>query len=130
MKWKSVLYCFIIKPDRDVMQSNKFDIVNIPPNMENVDKWGKMLEANNRSVDLFKPSRFGTGLDERPINETDNMYNITMNFFKMKMLRRLESKHISVEEKLNIINENDWVFNSQHSKYYVNLLAGDLLDSW
>ena len=134
MRWKSWIGLFIIK--RDITQNIQFNKnrENIMNNIEmNNNRWETMRNINNNNGSIFKVCKNSMydGCDHRPINETNNIYNIKKNHFKMKLLKRLENKDISVQDKLEIINGDKWFFNDdKNSSFYVNLLAGDLLDNW
>jgi len=122
MFWKT-FYCFFVLPSTNDMSSmSSMMFTEIP----------KPSSSLPLPVDVvFKPNKKQGGYDERPIIvETDPMYNITMNHWKMKLLKRLESKNVSIYEKLECMRENKWLFDSPSPDYTTNLLAGKLMDDW
>lgn len=138
MKINSFIYFFILKPEINELNNNvqynkPFENIinsNLPPM---IDKWRAIRNINNNSTLILKPTRSkSSGLDHRPINETDNMYNITKNHFKMKLLKRLESKDVSMQNKIETIATNKWLIDKDENphEFCVNLFAGDLLDNW
>ena len=133
MKWKSWVLFFIVKSDNHFFDNKINSIINSPPSI--IDPWYILRHINNDTTPIKPWSKKNDGMDHRPITETDidsevdSMYNITKNFFKMKLLKRLESDKISNNEKLNSIIENEWLLTNK-SSYLPNLLAGDLINIW
>lgn len=101
MNWKLFLYFFTMKPE-------------IPPIHNNLYNKPNELYTTTRSL--------SDGCDHRPINETDNIFRIKMFHYKMQLLNILESKDISVQDKLDSIDKNKWLIE--------NLLAGDSVVNW
>ena len=127
MKWSNLFYLFVIKPDNTLFD-NKIRSV-FQPNSPNLDNWHIMRTINANRSENQTYIKWGDGFDHRPIVEETSMYNITQNFLKMKLLRRLENNLVPESEKLNSIIENEWLLNND-SKYLTNLLAGDLINHW
>jgi hypothetical protein len=135
MIWKLFIHFFILKPDinQNINQNIQYNKPNgisnvIPPT---IDRWETLrnINKNNTELPIRKYSLYD-GNDHRPFNEIDDMTKITINHLKMQLLKRLESKDVSINDKLESIDRNKWLMKDNDSSFYVNLLAGDLLDNW
>lgn len=135
MIWKLFIHFFILKPDinQNINQNIQYNKPNgisnvIPPT---IDRWETLrnINKNNTELPIRKYSLYD-GNDHRPFNEIDDMNQITINHLKMQLLKRLESKYVSINDKLESIDRNKWLLKDKDSSFYVNLLAGDLLDNW
>ena len=129
MIWKPFISFFIMKADTN--QNIKYNniINNIPPT---IDRWETIRNINKNDTSIVPVRKYTIydGYDHHPFNETDDMNKITINHLKMQLLKRLESKDLSVNDKLESIDRNKWLLKDKDSSFYVNLLAGDLLDNW
>ena len=115
----------------DTNQNIKYNNINniIPPT---IDRWETIRNINKNDTSIVPVRKYTIydGYDHHPFNETDDMNKITINHLKMQLLKRLESKDLSVNDKLESIDRNKWLLKDKDSSFYVNLLAGDLLDNW
>jgi hypothetical protein len=133
MIWKPFISFFILKQDinKNSNQNIQYNNINIPPT---IDRWETIRNINKNNTIMSHTRKYTIydGYDHRPFNDSVDMYNITVNHLKMKLLKRLESKDLSVNDKLESINRNKLLLNDNDKKssIYVNLLAGDLLDNW
>lgn len=71
------------------------------------------------------------GFDERfPLENTDTMQQIALNFYKYELLRKLTDNSISNYDKLQHIEESEKLTNNPNSKYMSELFKGLLFSEW
>ena len=106
MIWKIIFCVLLVKP-----------IIN------------KITCIQNTHKELNRLRKTG-GFDVRQnTDNNDYMLDVAINIFKQKILKQLERNDVSIPDKLEIIHKNKWLLDKQ-SEFCVNLLAGDLIDSW
>lgn len=135
MKLTTIFALFALNRDQPIINNHLDCATHKPMPTSNNDNWFSIRNANNNGSLILKPTRKPMdGYDHRPIIEPDNRYNITMNYLKMKLLKHLQRNDVSMQKKVETINDNEWLFGldgyDNTSKYCVRLFAGDLLDEW
>ena len=105
MIWKMIFCVLLVKP-----------IIN------------KITSVQNTNKELNQLRKTG-GFDERQNADNNCIFDVAANIYKQKILKQLERKDVSIPDKLEIIHKNKWLLDKQ-SEFCVNLLAGDLIDSW
>jgi hypothetical protein len=134
MIWKSLLAGFLLNPRKPIkLFTHRRAALFAEPLPESMSQF---LETNNLTAILAKPynrrsHKLYSGLDGR-FNETDIdhelLYDISISFYKYKLLKTLENEDISVFTKLEIIE----TYNSENeiSKLAPNMEAGGLWKDW
>jgi hypothetical protein len=133
MIWKSLFAGFLLNPRKPIkLFTHRRAALDAEPLPESMSQF---LQTNNLTAILAKPynSRFNkhSGFDGR-FNESEIddelLYNISISFYKHKLLKTLENADISVFTKLEYIEK----YNSENekSKHAPNMEAGGLWKDW